>query len=106
MTENYYPINGRITIDIHDHHSKPIRTTVTALTDLDGAVRISYWKINEARTEILLTLGDAKHGDFEQRTFPLEVKEEALPKPGRNFYWSDFSRCWISKSTGVRVRNL
>src|SRR4029077_174245 len=106
MIENYYPINGRITVYIYDHHREPLRYIATALTDLDGKVPISNWKMNEARTEITLWIDQDGYGPQLARTFPLEMKEEALPSPGRNFKWSELSACWINMKTGVRVKNV
>jgi hypothetical protein len=102
-TETYYPVGGRITVYSYDHHREPIRITATALTDLEGEVRISNWKINTARTEITLTFPD-RFGLTDQ-TYPCEVKETPLPSPGRSFKWADYAGCWIHKKTGIRVKN-
>lgn len=104
-TETYYPINGRITLYSYNHHSKPVRLTGTAITDFEGdSVRLSNWKINDARSEVTLTVVNG-YG-IHERIFPCEVKEEALPKPGRNFRWSEFGGCWVNQKTGVRVINV
>ena len=103
MTDTYYPVYGRMTLYSYNHHREPYRITATALTDLpDEPVEVSNWKINDARTEVTLTLVDYGPDD---RTYPCEVKETALPSPGRSFRWSEFSACWIHKKTGVRVVN-
>jgi len=106
MTETYYPISGRITLYSYNDVSRPIRLTGTALTDLtEDKVRLANWKINDARSEVTLTIVDGQHGLIE-RVFPCEVKEEPLPKPGRNFKWSEFGGCWVNRHTGVRVVNV
>ena len=102
MTETYFPVFGRITLYSYNHHREPLRITATALTDLDGEVRIFDWKINEERTQVTLTIVD----DFEvNRTYAVEIKETPLPKPGRSFEWSEFNGCWRHKKTGVKVVN-
>lgn len=108
-TETYYPVNGRITVYIHDHHREPYRITQTALTDLTEPVKISYWKINEDRESIILTIVGDEFGSnaykYEQKTYPVEIKETPLPSPGRNFKWSEFYGCWVHKKTGHHFKN-
>jgi hypothetical protein len=107
-TETYYPVNGRITLYSYNHHSEPVRITATALTDIkEGSVQISNWKINDARTEVTLTIVHVgSYAEFVEETFPCEVKETPLPKPGRNWEWSEFNGCWRHKKTGIRVKNV
>ena len=99
MTETHYPVNGRITLYVYNHHAKPIRITSTALTDLEGVVRISNWRINNERTEITLTIEQSGGSNY-QETFPCEIKETALPSPGRSFKWSEFWCCWQGPGKG------
>jgi hypothetical protein len=113
-TETYYPVHGRITIYSHNDHAKPVRYTATALTDFgnEGSVEVSYWKINDAHTEVTLTIvGDApnhlnayRESSFD-RTYPVEITEKALPSPGRGFRWSEFHGCWVHNKTGHRFIN-
>lgn len=104
-TETYYPINGRITLYSYDDHRRPLRVTATALTDLtEDQIRIANWKINDARTEVVLTVVNG-YG-INEKIYPCEVKEEPLAKPGRNFKWSEFGGCWVHNKTGVRVVNV
>ena len=106
-TETHYPVGGRITLYTYNHHSKPLRITVTALTNLDhNEVEISYWRINDARTEVTLTIVSDGPDYQIDRTYPCEVKETALPSPGRSFRWSECWGCWIHRKTGVRVQNV
>ena len=112
-TETYYSVGGRITLYSYTHHREPIRITATALTDLNpvsGSVRISDWRINEERTKVTLIIPQDSYPVEDgypavEMVFPCELKETALPSPGRSFRWSEFGGYWVHKKTGVRVIN-